>query len=222
MVRRLCPLFAALLLASPRARAQEPYTKDWGVRGEHAVGEMQGLDVGGVPADLYCATSDRSITPLVVVVGEIGSSRSAARAFARHLASHGMPVLVPAQDHPDPGENARRVARAQAAARGLRPFCSATSPRACAATSAPSTARRIAGSTRSRSVAGCRTSTASRVTSAFFGHRQLNDISAFDAASGFRLEARADFDGDGERAVWLGYQLDLTAVAAMAAFGASL
>lgn len=477
MVRRLCPLFAALLLASPRARAQEPYTKDWGVRGEHAVGEMQGLDVGGVPADLYCATSDRSITPLVVVVGEIGSSRSAARAFARHLASHGMPVLVPAQDHPDPGENARRVARAQAALGNvilaLPPAAPCAGLRACMESggvvggtshcyrwSAPSigahvvigsgvvtylhaisqsrcesgpgtilldpdtaglplpdlercgmgvsrafppvsvvrsglgacrdgfealadgpldssplevttvhgarhcdalpgdsacvarcgpgagagapaflfryvTARlrgdfgaihgwenrwlypeqergRVSHEYREPSHVGAVTgfnislllgiggrdsseselgiegvaalrpelifgrtsrrslgvgpyleagwlavSNVSLGTGAsllvpvgdetalvpslgayahrrddawrgggafgvFFGHRQLNDISAFDAASGFRLEARADFDGDGERAVWLGYQLDLTAVAAMAAFGASL
>lgn len=54
------------------------------------------------------------------------------------------------------------------------------------------------------------------------GHRELNDVSAFDATSGLRVEARADFDADGERALLLAYQFDLTQAAALLAFGASL
>lgn len=105
---------ALLTFASAAAHAEERFEKDWGVRGSYRVGEMPALDAGGVPSDLYCARDDTSQTPLIVLVSESGAHPSSLGALARHLASHGLPVLVPSQEHADPRENARRIARAQA------------------------------------------------------------------------------------------------------------
>jgi len=107
--------FVLLTFATSLAAAEEPFDRDWGVRGQYRVGEMAGQDAGGVPSDLYCAKDDTSFSSLVVLVTESGAKPASLSALARHLASHGVPVLVPSQESPDPRENARRLAKAQSA-----------------------------------------------------------------------------------------------------------
>jgi hypothetical protein len=52
----------------------------------------------------------------------------------------------------------------------------------------------------------------------FVGSRSFNSISSFDAAYGLRADVRADLEENGERAVFVAFQLDLTILAAVGAF----